>query len=122
MLEHALESDDGILYLHPQAALAQQDFARLAATVDPYIHAHGQLTGILVETTSFPGWDSLGAMATHLRFVREHHRQVRRVALVTDSVLGGVAEKLGAHFIAAEVRHFRAGQREIARQWLLGRA
>ncbi|NML43452.1 STAS/SEC14 domain-containing protein [Ramlibacter sp. G-1-2-2] len=121
MLEHALESDDGILYLHPRAALAQQDFTQLAATVDPYIHEHGKLNGVLVEATSFPGWDSLGAMATHLRFIRDHHRQVQRIALVTDAPLATVAEKLGSHFIAAEMRHFPAGQRETARQWLLGR-
>jgi len=118
MLEHNLDSH-GILHLHPKGALEKEDFAKLALTVDPYIEKQGQLTGIIVDAPKFPGWDSLGAMAAHIRFVRGHHKQVKRIAIVTDAKLGDFAEKLGSHFIAATVKHFAAGQTKAAEDWIL---
>ena len=60
-------------------------------------------------------------MAAHFRFVRDHHKQVKRVALVTDSALGTVAENLASHFVSAEIKRFRSGDLEAARQWILNR-
>lgn len=121
VIEHTLDRESGILYVHPTAALAEDDFAELAKTVDPYIQATGDLAGLIVETPSFPGWDSLGAMAAHFRFVRDHHKRIRKVAVVTDAVLGDVAEKLASHFVAATIKHFPSGDVAAARRWILDR-
>jgi len=43
-------------------------------------------------------------MAAHFRFVRDHHKQIRRVAFATDSALGMVAENLASVFVAAEIK------------------
>jgi len=59
-------------------------------------------------------------MTAHLRFVRDHHRQIRRIGVVTDSPLGKVAEQLASHFVSAEIRHFPAGAREAATRWITG--
>ncbi|MND00808.1 hypothetical protein D3C83_195480 [compost metagenome] len=61
-------------------------------------------------------------MAAHFRFVRDHHKRIRKVGLVTDSALGDVAERLASHFVAAEIRHFPAGKLEAAKMWVMGRA
>ena len=98
MLEHTLDAKNGILQLRPNAALKKEDFAALAKSVDPYIDKNGALSGILIELAAFPGWESLGAMA--------------------DAKLGEVAEKLASHFVAAEIKHFAAGQADAARQWI----
>ncbi len=119
MIDHTLDTARAILHVRPQSALGEDDFARLAATVDPYIEAHGDLTGLIIEVAAFPGWESLGAMAAHFRFVRDHHRHIRKVALVTDSALGNVAEHLAAHFVSADIRHFAAGALAAAEQWLI---
>jgi hypothetical protein len=55
-------------------------------------------------------------MAAHFRFVKDHHRQIKKVTLVTDSALGNVAEKLASHFLAAEIKHFPAGESAAAKQ------
>jgi hypothetical protein len=60
-------------------------------------------------------------MVAHFRFVRDHHKRIRRVGLVTDSALGNVAERLASHFVSAEIRHFAAGELEVAKQWALHR-
>jgi hypothetical protein len=121
MIEHTLDTQNGILHLHPGSALQASDFVELASVVDPYLEGHGELKGVIIEAPAgFPGWDSFGAMAAHFRFVREHHRRIRKIAVVTDTHLADVAEKLGSHFIAATIKHFPAGQAAEAERWVLG--
>ena len=119
MMEHSLDTAHSILYVRPKSALQQDDFAQLAKTVDPFIEKTGDLAGLVIETPSFPGWDSLGAMAAHFRFVRDHHKHIKKVAVVTDAALGNLAEKLASHFVAAQIRHFAAGEVEAAQRWIM---
>ena len=121
MIEHTLDAANSILYLRPKSALEQGDFAQLAKTVDPHIEKTGGLAGLIIEAPRFPGWESFGAMAAHFRFVRDHHKRIRKVALVTDSAIGNVAQHLASHFVSAEIRHFAAGELEAAKQWVMNR-
>jgi hypothetical protein len=61
-------------------------------------------------------------MAAHFRFVRDHHKRVKKVAVVTDAPLGTLAEKLASHFVSATLRYFPAGEVEAARQRILSPA
>ena len=85
MLEHRLDPARSILYLHPTGPLQKEDFARIAGIVDPHIEAKGDLAGLVLDIKAFPGWESLGAMAAHLKFVREHHKKVKKIAIVTST-------------------------------------
>ncbi|WP_156688773.1 STAS/SEC14 domain-containing protein [Mycobacterium sp. Marseille-P9652] len=118
MIEYELDKEHSILEARPQSALDKEDFVELAKAVDPQIEAAGDLAGIIISAPSFPGWDSFGAMVTHFRFVRDHHKHVKKIAVVTDSHLGDVAEHLAAHFVSAKIRHFPAGEVDQARQWV----
>lgn len=122
MIESHLDTENAILHIQPRASLEKEDFEELVRTVDPFIAGTGDLAGIIVETPAFPGWDSPGAMTAHLRFVRDHHRHIRKVALVTDSFLGTVAANFASHFVAAEIKHFPASDFQGARQWILDTA
>ena len=121
MIEHTLDTAKSILYVRPKSALEQGDFVQLAETVDPHILETGDLAGLIIEAPAFPGWESLGAMAAHFRFVRDHHKHIRKIGLVTDSTLGNVAEHLASHFVSAQIRHFSAGELEAAKQWVMNR-
>ena len=118
MLQHHLYAQRSILYLHPTGALEKEDFAQLAKTVDPHIEKTGSLAGLILDIKAFPGWENIGAMAAHLKFVREHHRKVKKIAVVTDAKIGSLAEKLASHFVAATIKHFPAGQVQAAEQWI----
>ena len=122
MIEHTLDTERSILYVRPRSRLEQDDFEQLAKTVDPYIEEKGALAGLIIQVTSFPGWESLGAMASHFRFVRDHHKHIKKIAVVTDSPMGNVAEHLASHFVAAEIRHFPAQELAAAKQWVMGTA
>ena len=120
MIESSLDTASSILYLRPKSALAEDDFVQLAKTVDPFIQSTGGLAGLVLEVSAFPGWESLGAMAAHFRFVRDHHTRIKKVAIVTDAPIGTVAEKLASHFVSATIKHFPAGATAAARQWITG--
>ncbi|HID45722.1 MAG TPA: STAS/SEC14 domain-containing protein [Chromatiaceae bacterium] len=55
---------------------------------------------------------------SHLKFVKNHHRKLSCIALVTDSGIGNLAEKLTAHFVSAEVKQFPHEQYQQARNWV----
>lgn len=119
MIEHTLDTANSILYLRPKSSLQQSDFAQLAKTVDPFIEKNGKLAGLIIDAPAFPGWDSFGALLAHIRFVRDHHQHIKKVALVTDSAMGNVAEHIASHFVSAEIKHFSAQELETAKQWIL---
>jgi len=118
MLEHELLRDEGLLFIRPKGPLEARDFTALASVVDPHIEAHGRLRGIMVEAASFPGWDNFGALVSHLRFVRDHHRLVGKIAAVSDSPVLSLAPQLAGHFVKAQVRHFSTKDRDAALAWL----
>lgn len=119
MIEHHLDTAHSILYLRPRSALEKSDFVELAKTVDPFIEKTGGLSGVIIEAPKFPGWDSLGALAGHFRFVRDHHKHIKKIGLVTDSTMGNVAQRLASHFVSAEIRHFSSGELEAAKRWIM---
>jgi hypothetical protein len=119
-IEHTLDTTRSVLHVRPTGALEKEDFEALARDVDPHLEKHGGLKGLIVEISAFPGWESLGAMAAHIRFVRDHHKRIGKIAVVTDSPIGRIAEPLASHFVAAEIRRFPAGDIEAARSWILG--
>ena len=122
MIEHSLDMKDGVLHLYPRDALDSDDFAELSQVVDPYIVEHGGLNGVIIEADAFPGWDTFGAMAAHFKFVKDHQKSIRKVAVVTDSPVGGALEHLAAHFVSAKVQHFAMNNREAAVRWVVSPA
>jgi SpoIIAA-like len=118
MLTYDVDTANSIVLVRPQSRLDKHDFVELAKAVDPQIEATGGLAGVIIDATSFPGWEDFGSMVSHFRFVRDHQKHVKKVAVVTDSSMGDVAEHLMSHFVSAEIKHFPAGQIEQARQWI----
>lgn len=120
MIEFKLDPKSAILTIHPRSVLDKNDFVELGQAVDPEIEKHGDLAGLILDASHFPGWDSMGALITHLKFVRDHHKHVKKIAVVTDSPLGDVAEHITSHFVSAEIKHFPAGQDKQAEAWIAG--
>lgn len=118
MIEHDFDTAHSILVVRPKTPLEKADFTTLAKVVDPQIEETGGLAGVIIDAPSFPGWEDFSALISHLRFVRDHQKHVRKVAVVTDSTVGSLAEHLASHFVSAQIKHFGAGQIDAARQWI----
>lgn len=118
MLDYSVMKPEGILVLKPHSPLSKEDFDGLSAAVDAYLSDHAKLHGVLIQSKEFPGWENFGGFSAHMHFVKEHHKKVERIAVVTDSSIAGVAESLGRHFTSAEVKHFPFPDDTQAMDWL----
>jgi len=120
MLNVDLNEVEGIAILEPDGELSESDFKSAAKIIDPYIEKFGKLNGIVIHVRSFPGWDSFSSLITHLKFIKEHHKKVSRVAFATDSPIGSFAENFASHFVNAEIRNFSFSELEASKKWILG--
>ena len=118
MINHKLLRTEGILVLTPDSPLESADFENLAQEIDPYIEQNGKLQGLLLDAESFPGWKDFAGLVAHLKFVKNHHQKIQKVAVVSDSGLLSFAPKLASHFVQADVKQFPRAQREDALRWL----
>ena len=119
MLSVRIDEQNGVAVFEPNGPLSESDFESAVKVIDPWIEKNGRLKGLIIRTKSFPGWESFGALSSHLTFVKGHHKRIGRVAFVTDSVLGNVAEKLASHFVSAEFKLFSYKSLEEAKSWIL---
>ncbi len=120
MIKFELLKDAGVLVVEPRDPLTAEDFQMIARTVDPYIAENGKLTGLLIDAPSFPGWENFGALVEHMKFVRNHHRNIDRIAAVTDSKILTIAPKIAEHFAHPQFKVFKSGERASALAWLQG--
>jgi len=120
MINAQLLRDHGIRVVSPVEKLESNDFEQLRLLTDPYLEKRGSLQGLLIDAESFFGWDDFSSMLSHLRFVRNYHEKIERVAAVTDSGFLATVPKAADHFIAAEVRHFDYEDRDETLCWLRG--
>ena len=118
MIRYRILEDKGIVVVEPVSALSAEDFQALGESVDQYLEQHLVIQGLLIHARSFPGWESLAGLTSHIKFVRGHHKKIRRVALVTDTALGSLAQALAKHFVSAEIRHFPYSELREAMEWL----
>ena len=119
MLIVKLDHENVIVLIEPTGALDEKDFQAASSEIDPLIESAGQLNGLIIHTRSFPGWDSFSALVSHFKFVKNHHHKIKRIALVTDSVIGSLFESLASHFVDAQLRLFSYDELEQAKQWII---
>ena len=118
MLNYELNRTEGILILKPMGPLESTDFEKLAGEVDPYIIENGTLNGLMIYTKSFPGWDNFAAFLSHIKFVKNHHQKIKKIAAVTGSGFLSIMPQVANHFIRADVRHFDYDDKGTALNWL----
>ncbi|MEO6906815.1 MAG: STAS/SEC14 domain-containing protein [Abditibacteriaceae bacterium] len=118
MLNHRLLQPEGVLVLEPDSPPTAADFEDLAKEIDPYLAEHGKLAGLMIHVTKFPGWANLDTFRTHMQFVKDHIRNVDRIAFVSDSGVLTEIPKMVAHLVKAEIKDFPQSEYDEALQWL----
>jgi hypothetical protein len=122
MMNITMDKENAIAILEPQDSLEKEDFDAAVKVIDPFIEEHGKLNGGIISPKSFPGWEDFSAMSRHFTFVKNHHKKVKRLAFVTDSLVGSIAENITGHFVEAEVKTFSFAEMEKAKKWILEKA
>ncbi len=104
--------------VEPNGPLTKEDFAAIAAEVDPVIESNGELGGLIIKTKDFPGWESFSDVVEHFRFVKNHHQHINKVAFVTDAEVADIFPAMAGHFVKAEVKSFDFDNYEKAVEWI----
>lgn len=117
-LEFEFRKKRGVLILQPNGELDATDFLRVANEIDPYVELMGKLRGVMIVAKHFPGWEDLSALAAHFRFVKDHRRKVKRLAVVSDDKLMSTMPFLAKHFLVEEASHFPMKKKNEALVWL----
>jgi hypothetical protein len=118
MIKAVVMPDEGIVLVEPSGRLEEADFERLAEEIDGFPGDPGRLTGLIIHTKTFPGWNGCGAFLGHMKFVKEHHRSIRRVAIVADSRAGAIAPAVANLFVSAKTEHFDYDGLDQATDWI----
>ena len=90
MISIQVLKSERLIVVEPSGALEAADFEKLANEIDSFSGDNGNLLGLIIHTKLFPGWDDFNAFLHHMKFVKEHHKQIQRIAIVTDSKLGEI--------------------------------
>ena len=106
MFTYSIMKPEGILLLRPSTPLSKADFGGLSADVDAYLSEHAKLRVVMVQAKGFPGWEDFSGFTAHMHFVREHHNQVRRIAVVTDGPPGRHGRTAGQALYIGRVQTF----------------
>ena len=118
MIKHEFKQDEGILIIEPTASLRSGDFDLLSNIVDPYVAQHGKLAGLVIRTVSFPGWEDLASLLSHIKFVKDHHAVISKVAIVADEGIVATLPAIADRFVSADVKHFGYDDIETALEWI----
>jgi tRNA U38,U39,U40 pseudouridine synthase TruA len=118
MLKYELNRAESILIIMPGGPLESADFEKLIQEVDPYIKEKGKLKGLMIYAKSFPGGDNFAAFLSHIKFVKNHHQKIKKIAAVTDGAFLSIMPQVANHFVQAEVRHFDYAEKDTALNWL----
>lgn len=118
MIKIVVMENDGIVVVEPVGPLRRADFETLAREIDEHSDDSNRLTGLIIHTKLFPGWDDFNAFRQHLKFVKQHHKALKRIAIVTDSIVGTIGPALADPFISAQIKHFEYDNIKEALQWI----
>ena len=75
MLSIKIDEEKLIAILQPEGPLSEQDFQLATNQLAPFIKNSKRLNGLIIYTKFFPGWQSLPALFSHFRFVKNHHKK-----------------------------------------------
>ena len=117
MIHTDLDEATGVAVIRPEQmhGLSEADFKQLTGLIDHFLEDHDTLHGLVIVARKFPGWKDFKAFTSHIRFIRDHHRAIRKIALVSDSRLLSAAPALADHFVSAKVRNFAFADIEQAK-------
>ena len=110
--------NEKIVVVEPVGPLKKTDFEELAKEIGAYSGDSNRLTGLIIHTKLIPGWDDFNAFLQHMKFVKQHHKAMRRIAIATDSKVGTIGPALATPLISAQIKHFEYDNIKKAEQWI----
>lgn len=102
----AITKGKNVLLVQINQSLSKEMILSLREEIDGFINEHDHVPNLVISCKTAPHWSSLGAFADHLDLVHDHHKLIKKIALVSDSAVFSVLPNLVDHFVGAKLRHF----------------
>ncbi len=99
--------------------LENNDFSKIVKEIDPYIQDNGNLKGLIIYSEHFPRWKNIKAILSHVKFVKNHHKNICKIAAITHSKVLNKVVDIIQPFLKAKVRHYAFTQADDAMTWIL---
>jgi len=95
----------GVLLVIPEGPLTCKDIDSLKSKLNA-LRARALRPSIVIHTRAFPGWKSTRAFFEQVRFIRDHHREIAKVAIASSSSFFRIARPILAPLVSPEIRLF----------------
>ena len=118
MLRITEDEVHGCFLLQPTGSLRKADLDALGERFEARAAAGASVPNLVIQSASFPTWSNLAALLEHLRFIRGHHREIGKVAIVSDARAFDLAPRIARLFVSARLRHFPADALPAALDWV----
>ena len=116
MIEKLAESAGSVLGFRASGTVEKADYAVLMQEVEALVQQHGQI-GLLLDLEDFKR-EKASAWGADLKFGREYHKKIAKMALVGDKKWEEWLAKLAEPFYAQEAHFFHTEDRDAAWAWL----
>lgn len=113
-------ADGQVVVVEVGAPLRSADIAALAAAVGPWLQGDARPRGLVMHARGVPGWDNVATLARHVRFLRDHHRRIDRLAMAVDGPVATLAPHVAGRILHPQVRHFDYQRLDDAIAWAAG--
>ena len=117
MIEFDIDARDDIVIARPSGSLSADDIAAFSDKLNAFINEHDRVPNLVLHARQLPHWKDFDALKHHLKLVRDHHRLIKKVAVVSDSTLIGLLRPVADLFTGAKIRRFPEAAFDDAVNW-----
>jgi hypothetical protein len=117
MIELEINERDDLVIATPSGALTADDISAMAAKINDFINEHDRVPNLVLHAKSLPHWKDFDALKHHLKLVRDHHKLVKKVAIVSDRKLIWLLRPIADQFTGAKLRRFPERAYDDAVNW-----
>ena len=112
-----IKNSKDLLEIQSEGALGIADFETLGKEADKLIKEYGNIR-LLIDVREFSGWESLSASEAHFSFIKNHHHNVIKVAVVIGKFWEAWIAVLVRTFLQPEIKVFQSTETDAAKSWI----
>lgn len=119
MLNYKIMEKEAILFIAPHSSITVEDFNSISKDVDTFLKKNKSLEGLIIYIKEFKGWENISSLVNHLRFVKDHHKLIKKVAFVTNNKIVTFFPSIAKHFVNAQIQNFAYEDKNKAIEWII---
>jgi hypothetical protein len=109
--------NENIIVVTPKNSIKAENIESFKNQVNKYINTHDVIPNFVFRINSVPYWANFRALQEHFQFVKNHHKLVKKVAIISDSPTVTIMRSLVNFFTDASVRRFSEKAFDDAINW-----